>query len=828
VSFYKNEIMIVLSCDNTNILTKEYVMKCNIGHAAKVMAFFICFILFLSEYTLGIGIPNQIHWSQYMSKHDIVCTRMPQDYYEGMYVGNGLLGTVMFRDNKKNDDIRFEIGRTDVYEHRPVDFCNTTHTWPAVRLPIGQLILSPKGKITATHLRIDLWNAELRGTISTAVGSMDILCYVPVQENVIVLNVKGYGGEKDVTVTFRPQQGNCTRAVLRPSANQVYIPNPPFRQSISADGIHTVVQPLLAGSDSKAHWNDLEWMKTQSAQVPLMGDDYATAWKDVVKNGTHHICLTVANRWAEKKKPGYGSADEAQKTIRNFIVRSEEQIIKAHRQWWHAYYPKSFVTVPDAKLESYYWIQLYRLASAGQPGKPVIDLMGPWYKPTVWPALWTNLNVQLTYCLWGETNHLDCENPFYQLLDRHPDELRNNVPADFRKDCSALGRVAGFDDLTGEVYLTRDTASTKEMSLIALPWSVQMYYSYYLRTMDESRLRNNIYPLMKRTFAVYQDILYKGKDGKYHLPLTFSDEYGSDHDTNMNLALARWGFETLIACAQHLHVDQDLVPVWQDLLKNMVAYQVDATGYRIGRDLSFDRAHRHFSHLFNIYPLHEIDIDRNPELLPLMRLSISHYADRTSPDKGENCMFKYAASALLWATIGEGEKALRCMERSMKIITDGSPTATPNGFYSETGWPTFESPIGTCRAMLEMMLQSHNGIIRVFPAMPNGWKDASFTDFRAEGRFSVSATRKNGNTAFVKISSMAGQPCVLKIDDLTDFGYKASSKDISVSKSGAYIRIDMRKGEDVILYAKGNNPSQWRITPLSRQAKDDNIWGVKE
>jgi alpha-L-fucosidase 2 len=793
----------------------------------KKVAEILLLLLMVAGYGYGTGIPERIDWPRYMSKHDIVCTRMPQDYYEGMYVGNGLLGTVMFRDNKKNDDIRFEIGRTDVYEHRPVDFCNTTHTWPAVRLPIGQLILSPKGKITATHLRIDLWNAELRGTISTSVGSMDILCYVPVQENVIVLNVKGYGGEKDVTVTFRPQQGNCTRAVLRPSANQVYIPNPPFRQSISADGIHTVVQPLLAGSDSKAHWNDLEWMKTQSAQVPLMGDDYATAWKDVVKNGMHHICLTVANRWAEKKKPGYGSADEAQNTIRNFIVRSEEQIIKAHRQWWHAYYPKSFVTVPDAKLESYYWIQLYRLASAGQPGKPVIDLMGPWYKPTVWPALWANLNVQLTYCLWGETNHLDMEDPFYQLLDRHLDEMKNNVPADFRQDCSAVRNPLGFDDLSGDVFLTKDTASTKEMSLIVLPWWVQMYYTHYRLTMNESRLRNIIYPLMKRTFAVYQDILYKGKDGKYHLPLTFSDEYGADHDANMNLALARWGFETLIACAERLHTDSNLIAVWQNLLDNMVSYPTDATGYRIGRDLSFDRVHRHFSHLFNIYPLHEIDIDRNPELKPLMRQSISHYADRVSPQAGEDCMFKYVGSASLWATIGEGGKALKSLQRSIEIKKNGFPTATPNGFYSETGWPTFESPVAACRAMLDMMLQSHNGIIRVFPAIPSTWKDASFADFRAEGGFSVSAIRQGGNTKLVKIISLSGEPCVLKIGEWKDFAYQASSKGVKVTRKGIYINLKMKKGDAVTLYAKGTNPMNCRISPLSHSAKEENFWGVK-
>ena len=106
------------------------------------------------------------------------------------------------------------------------------------------------------------------------------------------------------------------------------------------------------------------------------------------------------------------------KTFRKKISRknkSLKNIESAHRQWWHAYYPASFVNFPDARLESFYWIQLYKLASATHPGKPVIDLLGPWFKPTAWPLLWMNLNVQLTYFTMGVTNHTALEDNLYQL-----------------------------------------------------------------------------------------------------------------------------------------------------------------------------------------------------------------------------------------------------------------------------------------------------------------------------------------------------------------------------------------------------------------------------
>jgi hypothetical protein len=64
---------------------------------------------------------NQINWSEFLSQHDIVYKRLPENYYEGAYVGNGLLGTILYHDNLKPNTIRFDIGRSDVYDHRSAE-----------------------------------------------------------------------------------------------------------------------------------------------------------------------------------------------------------------------------------------------------------------------------------------------------------------------------------------------------------------------------------------------------------------------------------------------------------------------------------------------------------------------------------------------------------------------------------------------------------------------------------------------------------------------------------------------------------------------------------
>jgi len=126
-------------------------------------------------------------------------------------------------------------------------------------------------------------------------------------------------------------------------------------------------------------------------------------------------------------------------------------------------------------------------------------------------------------------------------------------------------------------------------------------------------------------------------------------------------------------------------------------------------------------------------------------------------------MFKFTGSSSLSAALGDGDTALLRLQRALAIQPKG-PTVTPNTLYSENGWPTFESPISAQRNILDMLLQSWGGCIRVFPACPSAWRDATFHNLRAEGGFLVSAARKNGRTAWVCIRSLAGEPCRIQID----------------------------------------------------------------
>ena len=96
----------------------------------------------------------KVDWPNFMARNDLVWEQMPTSYFEGPFQGNGMLGTVFFLDDEAKNTLRFEIGRTDVYDPRHSagggKFTSNFQTYD-VRLPIGQLPLEPVGRITVAQ-----------------------------------------------------------------------------------------------------------------------------------------------------------------------------------------------------------------------------------------------------------------------------------------------------------------------------------------------------------------------------------------------------------------------------------------------------------------------------------------------------------------------------------------------------------------------------------------------------------------------------------------------------------------------------------------------------
>lgn len=93
-------------------------------------------------------------------------------------------------------------------------------------------------------------------------------------------------------------------------------------------------------------------------------------------------------------------------------------------------------------------------------------------------------------------------------------------------------------------------------------------------------------------------------DGKYHLPVAQSPEYGDDEDTVYDLSLFRWGVKMARTVSEILGLEDPKLEFWEKVIQNLVEYPQDEDGLMVGATLKMTSMHRHWSHLFPIYPLH--------------------------------------------------------------------------------------------------------------------------------------------------------------------------------------------------------------------------------
>lgn len=718
----------------------------------------------------------EIDWTEFLSRQDAVWERLPTKYGEAPFAGNGLLGTIVFLDDRDKNSLGFEIGRSDVFDHRDRSFVSVDtrpdNLWEYCRLPIGRVLLKPTGKILSGTMRMDLRQAELRGTLATDAGEIRWRTLVPSDEKVIVIEVETTDGERDCSLKFRPEQGNAPSQCLRMIGVESYVPNPePVKGQL--DGCDLSVQPLLAGGN------------------------YVTACKEIKVSPTRRL-LYVSVGYTQS-----GTANrEAVTSVNSAIAKGLEQIEADHRQWWQRFYAASFLSIPDARLESFYWIQLYKMASATRADRVVLDLLGPWYKNTNFPCLWMDLNIQLCYFPQYAANHLDLGESLFRLLDRDLPNLIDNAPAEFRDDSAFLGGVSDLSLKGNLVHMLGEPNGV--LDLIALPWCAHNYYMHYRFSMDDDMLRWRVYPLMRRAISLYLHYLEEGPDGKLHLPITRSCEYGWDHDTNQDLSLLRWGCKTLISICERLKLDDPYLPRWRDVVARLTPYPTDENGLRIGRDEPFRKSHRHYSHLLAIFPLYDLNIDQ-PENVSLIGKSVTHWINLRAPLAHTG--YTYTGAASLFASMADGTQAAASLNHCLDQYI------TPNTMYIESDSPCMESPISGARSIQDMVIQSWGNTIRVFPAIPQEWKDVTIHNMRTEGAFLVTAKREAGVTKFVQVTSLAGEPFRLKTD-LPDPLRIVGNRDGQARQIGkGLVELNLFRGESLLLYSGDQRPDTSVRTP---------------
>ena len=328
----------------------------------------------------------------------------------------------------------------------------------------------------------------------------------------------------------------------------------------------------------------------------------------------------------------------------------------------------------------------------------------------------------------------------------------------------------------------------------------QSFDEYYLYTGDKKFLREKAYPFFKGIGEAIYGLLEE-KNGKLYLPLSSSSEmFGNSKEaymepnTNYDLSLMIYLYKTLKKYCEILGKSGDK---YQEILSKLDEIEIIDNVIALSKGRKQFRSHRMFSHLMCMYPLHLInyDTEENKKIYDATLFSMGELGS------GKWVGYSFPCFAQFLAMAKRGNTAYGYnLQFAHGFVAD-------NGFhlngcfrrYGYSAWEyrpfTLEANFAYCNAILEMLLQEHQGYVEVFPAVPTDWqnKEISFKRLRSYNGVLVSASKKDTEVTSFRLYSK--KKVTVKV--MNNFG-----KEILLFSNGQ--KIECKSGETFELNFKGN------------------------
>lgn len=682
---------------------------------------------------------------------------LPTHYFEGPYVGNGQVGTIFWKDEDGN--LLFEMGRSDFYDHRNESY---EILYRDNRLKTGKLILGIDSLPLDGNMVMDLYDAQVLGTLKTDKSEMKIRVFNCDDRDVIVVELEKVSGECDFSLDYTPYVCESPRIDWKPLEG--YKPYPPAVKSES-DGVKLWVQSL---PEDEIYNN-----------VGMGEAEFALA---VLKEENGNITRFYISM--KYSYPGTYAHIQAKDEVIGAKNDGVNKLFEVHLAFWHDFWKDTLdISIPDKRMQNQYFLQTYRFASATRKNGPVLDLLGPWYCPTTWPAIWWNMNEQITYSHISFANHPEYVNPVIDLLYDGRETMAENGETGLC-DAYCLDRATSPN-------LKEKTGSQKEFGNLAY----MLFYLYESNrtVMDDKVLQEKLLPLMRGAFKFLMAKTFVGDDGRIHFVSSASPEFTNDvEDASYTISAAKWLARTIIKVCERLNIVDSFCNECQHFLDNVIDYLIDAEdGFMVGKDLPLNCFHTHWSHFFMVYPYGEYDFETE-KYKDVINLTFEKWIKRQ--EEKFFAGFCTAGAMSLYALKGEGDNVLKRFDYYFN-----SNDFTFNGMYTDTIFkgrnsPVFETPIGIVRGIQEMLLFYKKDAIHLFPAIPSGWNDAEFKNMRTVGAFFVSARYENGKVTRAEIESLAGEECIVKYDNLSHLKCNVEIEKLD----GGYAKVYIEKGKSAV------------------------------
>jgi alpha-L-fucosidase 2 len=760
----------------------------------KPLGFSLSSALFLLLFMFGCQEKPQEQLPPYYMERSF--PELAQTWDEGIPLGNATLGALVWQ---KEGKLRFSLDRADLWDLRQMenlDFEKYDFNWVVEKWEAKQYVdvqkqfdvpydtLAGPSKIPGAALEFDI--SGLGEVESVKLDLQKAVCVIQ-WKNGTILRTFVHATEPIGWYRFENLKTDLLPKVVSPpyvGAGSTEALDPVSGQDLRRLGYSA---GKIAENENSITYDQEGWDGFQfqvNTRWKKTGDQLEGSWSISSKRNSQDTSIT------------------ASEVTEKYFAKGMDEYEENHLTWWNSFWNASGITLPDTLLQQQYYMDMYKLGAAARQGAPPISLQSVWTADNGKLPPWKgdfhhDLNTQLSYWPTYAGNHLELEQGFLDWLNQHKHTFEKYTKEYFGTNGLNVPGVTTLegDPMGGWIqYAFGPTVSA---------WLGHHFYLHWKYSMDREFLKNDAYPWISNVALFFKEISILDKNGKRTLPLSSSPEIHNndakawfDQMTNYDLALVRWTFITSAELASELgYLDE--AEEWNSILAEWPNYAIDGTGLMVAPGEQLEESHRHFSHVMAIHPLGLIDPANGEEDLEIILNTIAHL-DEIGSSKWTGYSFAWLGNLKARARDGKGAaKALEdfacsfVLPNSFHVNGDQSGTDKSDFTYRPF---TLEGNFAFAAGIQEMLIQSHSGVVKLFPAIPPDWQDVSFTTLRTQGAFLVSATMGNGKVDKVEVVSLKGGKIILE----NPFGQADFSCDKTFEREGQYIILDLVEGEKAV------------------------------